>query len=253
MLTPPESGAGRSAYLKAMRWARRRLEGTRLLANWTDYAARNPRTFRSHLRTLLAVHNAADLVELDLPWWTYRAIAVVDGHLAETPGARVFEFGSGASTIWLARRAGSVDSVEHDQEWTDQVRALADAAGVGSGIHLHLPDVPRTDDPILASSSPKASGLDFSSYVKVIRQVGGTFDLISIDGRVREACLAMALEHLSPDGLILFDDAHRPRYRAAIATAGASGWHVLRTRGSAPCEPLARETALLSPQPLETR
>lgn len=246
-LSPPESGAARSIYLGAMRWTRQRLDGTRLLSRWTDHAARHPRTTLSHIRTLLAVHNASDLVQLDLPWWTYEAIDIVDRHLSATPNARVFEFGSGASTIWLGRRAGSVHSVEHDKEWADQVENLAHSSGIERGrIELHLPHVPRTDNPRLASSSPRAVGLDFSAYVDVIRQVGGPFDLILVDGRVREACLSAALNHLSPTGLILFDDAHRPRYQAAIADAEASGWRVIRTRGSAPCEPFVRETVLLS-------
>ena len=55
------------------------------------------------------------MVTLDVPWWTYRAIDDVEDWLAarDRP-ARVFEYGSGASTVWLARRSGSVHSVEHD-------------------------------------------------------------------------------------------------------------------------------------------
>jgi len=43
-----------------------------------------------------------DLVNLDIPWWTYGAIDAVQQHLESLKGrARLFEFGSGASTVWL--------------------------------------------------------------------------------------------------------------------------------------------------------
>src|SRR5437763_723392 len=53
--------------------------------------------------TLTRVHDSAALAELDVPWWTYRAIDAVEAWLAARPGpARIFEYGSGASTLWLA-------------------------------------------------------------------------------------------------------------------------------------------------------
>ena len=49
------------------------------------------------------VHDPLALAELGVPWWTYRAIDIVDAWLtAHVSPVRVFEYGSGASTIWLA-------------------------------------------------------------------------------------------------------------------------------------------------------
>lgn len=246
-LIDSETGVARSAYLRTMRWVRRRLDGTALLERWTVYAAEHAGTVRAHLRTLVAVHNVEDLAKLDIPWWTYRAIGIVDDHLARTPSARVFEFGSGASTLWLARRAVSVDSVEHDREWarrTDEL--LRSNVGQNRIPRLHTPPVPERSDPEIPSSSPTAKGLDFVHYVETIREVGGVFDFIAIDGRAREACLAAALDHLSPYGLILLDDAQRPRYQGALIRAESLGWSVLLTKGLTPCQPFPRQTALLS-------
>src|SRR3546814_12921991 len=61
------------------------------------------------------------MVRLDLPWWTLRAKRLVEHHLAARPEARVFEYGAGASTVFLARRARQVVSVEHDPLWYDVV------------------------------------------------------------------------------------------------------------------------------------
>lgn len=247
----PEAGLTRAGYLAAVRVIRRWLDGTRLLDGWTRHAVDNPGAFLAHLRTLLAVHNAPDLVRLDLPWWTYRAIAIVERFLDANPEARVFEYGSGASTLWLAKRARSVDSVEHEPEWATQVETLLDEAReLASRPRIHLPVVPRRAEPQIPSSSPRSAGLDFVAYVDAINRVGGPFALILIDGRAREASLRAALGSVTENGLILLDDAQRKRYQGVLEETAAHGWHSLRTRGLAPCQPLPRETVILSREPI---
>ena len=54
------------------------------------------------------------------PWWTYAATAWLRAALNDTQ--RVFEFGSGGSTSWLAERVASVHSVEHDPLWERTLR-----------------------------------------------------------------------------------------------------------------------------------
>ncbi len=85
-------------------------------------------------------------------------------------------------------------------------------------------------------------GLDFSDYVGQIGTVGGEFDLIVIDGRAREACLAAALGHLAPDGVIVFDNTFRRRYRAAVEAAPVTE---TRYRGLTPTLPYPDATSLI--------
>ena len=249
-----DSGPVRSAYLGAVTAARRGLEGTAFLRGWDVRAARRPRSTLAHLRTLLAVHNAEDLVGLDLPWWTYQAIDHVSGFLAGRGyAARVFEYGSGASTLWLARRCSSLDAVEHDAAWAGRVRELvAGADGLRCTPTVHVPEVPTVPaggSARVPSGAPSGRGLDFAGYVDVVHEVGGPFDLVAVDGRAREASVLASLEHVAPDGLVLLDDAQRPRYRDVVRQAEARGWHSLRTRGATPCQPVPRETVLLSRHP----
>jgi hypothetical protein len=124
--------------------ARRGLDGTALLRSWDARTTRRPRSRLAHLRTLLAVHEAEDLVAFDLPWWTYQAIDHVSGFLAGRGyRARVFEYGSGASTLWLARRCSSLDAVEHHAQWAARVRELVSATpGLRCTPTLHVPQVP---------------------------------------------------------------------------------------------------------------
>jgi hypothetical protein len=190
------------------------------------------------VRSLLAIYDAEGLMALDVPWWTFAAADLVSDHLADRE-ARVFEWGSGASTVWLSRRAGSVIAVEHDAAWAATVQqhlpAHAEVRVVG-------PE-PVTGPGATTSSKKGHEGLDFTKYVDAIEQVGGRFDLIVIDGRAREACLGPALRHLAPGGWIVFDNVDRRRYREAIAQH--AGLEVRWTRGLTPSLPYPTRTALI--------
>lgn len=247
----PDSGVLRAVYLRLMTGLRGVLGGTRLLRAWDRAARRRPRGPLAHLRTLLAVHNADDLVAMDLPWWTYESADLVQQHLTALGGrARVFEFGSGASTVWLARRAASVDSVEHVPAWAERVRALlATTPGLLCRPAVHVVEPVPSASPETPSGSPSAQGLDFTAYVRTIHEVRGPFDLVLVDGRAREAAVRAALDVVAPNGVVLLDDAQRSRYRDVVESAAEQGWTVVRTRGATPCQPLPRETVLLRGAP----
>lgn len=56
-----------------------------------------------------------------LPWYTYGAIEFLSAIVR--PHMKVFEYGSGQSTLWWSRMA-SISAVEHDSEWFQQISAL---------------------------------------------------------------------------------------------------------------------------------
>ena len=204
--------------------------------------------YRHWLQSLLAIHDIDALIRLDVPWWTYDAIARVEAFLAARPGARVFEYGSGASTVWLAKRAGSVVSVDHDAEWIDFSRPRLAELG-NANVELVTADAVSDVDPRYHSGKPGYRGASFRSYVHAIGRWPGRFDLIVIDGRARAACLATAVERLADDGMIVFDNSHRARYRDAI---GRCGLQAAVTRGLVPSLPLPDQTTLLRRPPSGT-
>ena len=193
------------------------------------------------LRSLFAIYDINEMNRLDLAWWQLDGIARVDAFLDSRPGARVFEYGSGASTLWLSRRAGTVISVEHVSSWAAVVRGL-----LVNAPHVRLLEVPgepvNDDNRGYASEKQRDRGLAFHNYVHAI-DGEEPFDLIVIDGRCRGRCLKAAKAHLKPDGLIVFDNSGRRRYRNAI---GDSGMKVERLRGLTACLPYPDETTLLS-------
>ena len=127
--------------------------------------------------------------------------------------ARVFEFGAGASTPWLARRSAEVHAVEYDAGFAAHIEPVVREAG--ATLHV-VPGVPSAH-PRVASAKRGHVGEDFERYVATIDEVGGPFDLVVIDGRAREEALVRSLPHLAPGGVVLLDDAWRARYRAAVA------------------------------------
>ena len=192
--------------------------------------------------SLTKVHNSLALAALDVPWWTYDAIAEVTSWFADRQGSptRVFEYGSGASTLWLARRASEVHSVEHDRAFGEM---MATELAQFHHVTLRIVEPAVSERPVVASAKEGHHGLDFADYVAAIDSVDGDFDLVVVDGRAREACLRAAQSRLAPGGIVVFDNSRRRRYREAIR---ASGMLERRFAGLTPTLPYPEQTSILS-------
>lgn len=117
---------------------------------------------------------------LPVPWYTYPAIEYLDTINLES--LRVFEYGSGNSSLYFARRGAKVDSVEHDSGWFDQM--IFKSACLNS---------------IVLRQTKEA-------YVKSIAETKDIFDIIIIDGRWRESCQEASISYLSSAGWIILDN-----------------------------------------------
>lgn len=224
----------KSAYVGAMHTIAAPLR----LAGVLPSFERAPRhSFRFWFASQFAIHDPVALVRLDAPWWTLSAIDAVERWIAARNGnVRAFEYGSGASTVWLARRCRQVVTVEHDAGFAQYVAPLL----ARDNIRLKLVEpTANVSVPVAGSGRRGFEHADFSAYVDAITD-GGPHDLIVIDGRARVACLARAREFLKPGGLIVFDNSDRRRYRDALARVPA-----VRYRGWAPALPYPSETSLI--------
>jgi hypothetical protein len=228
-------------YVTAMRGLRAALRAIGVLALLDRWAARS--RIGMWVRSLFSIYDLADLLQYDVPWWTFESADLVSDFLDDRTDARVFEWGSGASTVWLGRRSATVTSVEHDRAWAD---TMADVLPGNASLKVVEP-VPSVEgvQSGVQSGKPGFEGLDFSSYVEAIEATDGPFDLIVIDGRAREVCLERALPRLADDGLIVLDNVDRARYREAI-DKHCLGLNVTWTRGLTPSLPYPTRTALIS-------
>jgi len=140
-------------------------------------------------------------VELELPWFSYAAIDFLEKYLR--PETRVFEFGSGGSTLFFAQRVKSVSTVEDNAHWCDIVAAKISACRIKNVDLLHVP-VEFVTDQVFAGSE----------YLQAVRQ--SSFDVIVVDGTewtptARPICFHAAEEQIAPGGIIVVDDSWRYR------------------------------------------
>lgn len=159
-----------------------------------------------------------------VPWITFGAQAWLEQYLQ--PGTSVFEWGSGGSTLYFARRAHRVVSVEHNPDWHRAVQAALAASGIANCEYLlreprrrpwarHLPYNGGT---YVSRTFAEHRDLTFRAYARQIAAYPDrSFDLVVVDGRARAACLRLAPRKIKPGGFLLLDNAERPDYQPAMA------------------------------------
>lgn len=189
---------------------RRLLEWARLLredprqARWLFARARSRMGSRS------ALQDAVPWVPFDVCVW-----------LREHVGAksRVFEWGSGGSTVFLGSRVESLVSIEHELEWYERVRAELARRGLSRVDYRWMAPEPEPPNGQRYSSGYSLTrGLGFRAYVEAIREFPDqAFDLILIDGRARTSCLEAAWSKVRHGGHILLDNSDYARYQPFLA------------------------------------
>lgn len=138
----------------------------------------------------MATKNAA-------PWFVHCSIEFLEGRIL--PDWCCFEWGSGGSTIWLAELAGTVVSVEHNDEWYSRVDGWLREYGLSDQVTLNY--IPLTNGYADA----------------ILKYPGNHFDLIEIDGRQRAFCIENALPRLKPGGILVVDNSEREQYQESLA------------------------------------
>lgn len=120
------------------------------------------------------------------------------------PDTVVFEFGSGASTLWLAQRALCVMSVEHDEEWFDEVQQALREHDLHAYVWL-IPDIEK-------------------DYPRAIQFLPGWgVDIVFIDGldKTRHKCVMHSMEKIEPGGWLVLDDTSWPRLKPSLRLLAA--------------------------------
>lgn len=202
--------------------------------------ARDPRSLRFTVPYVRSLAASRSPLEDGIPWLTYPAVAWLRRRLS--PEMKVFEYGSGGSTIFFARRVREVVSVEHDSGWHALTgRALEELRLRNVDYLLRKPTA--DSDSSYASTDPVYRGLSFEAYVKSIdSHPDGTFDLVVVDGRARPACVLRAIPKVRPGGYLLLDDSDRPYYREGVDALAEHSR--LDFRGVAPYKTEAGQTSI---------
>lgn len=140
---------------------------------------------------------------------------------------RVVELGSGRSTVWLARRAGSVISYEDNPYWLDRARELVVARG--------LANVELRERPVTAYAGELAAFADSSIDLLVV-------DFLESPEAERVDAVRAGMAKVRPGGYLLLDDSDRPSYAECFELL--AGWRERRFSGVKDGWPEACETAI---------
>jgi SAM-dependent methyltransferase len=162
------------------------------------------------------------------PWMTRPAIRYLDRLIRRT--WTVIEFGSGYSTVWLARRCATLTSLEDDPQWYDRaVELIAGEHCNNATLRLE----PQTAFPGLIADWPDQS-----------------IDLVIVDcadrdgGASRLRCVDASIRKIRPGGYLVLDDSDRPAYREVDSML--QGWSARRFVGWKPLPLHATETTAYS-------
>lgn len=147
-----------------------------------------------------------------LPWMNYALIDFLDERLQNH--FSLFEYGSGASTLYFAQKVANVVSVEYDMYWYSQVKAT-----MPTNVQLLYCDYFENNQ----------------TYIHSITESGQLYHIVLIDGRDRLQCMQQAASCLHENGVLILDDSEREKYDAAFATSVLMGFKHLTFRSFKPC------------------
>lgn len=122
------------------------------------------------------------------PWYSPGAIRFLKYKLNKK--FKVFEYGSGQSSVWYSLHVREYFGVENNNQWYNSISSR----------------LKNEKAKILFAPTKEAYVHSIDNYPDKY------FELISIDGRHRVDCLCAAIPKLQDDGYIVFDDSQRPKY-----------------------------------------
>lgn len=162
------------------------------------------------------------------PWFTYPAISMLRQIVSSE--SRIFEYGSGFSSLYFKSVAAELVSVEHNSKWGDILKRSNSELDVR--IHPEESEIENAasreiqsylefkfEEPVGHSQSENLEhGLinrSFSNYaLEITKSPPGHFDVIVVDGMARQLCAFMASHYVAYGGLIILDNSDRWQYNA---------------------------------------
>jgi SAM-dependent methyltransferase len=120
------------------------------------------------------------------PWLTSQATNIIDKIIAADDIG--VEFGSGRSTLWLAKRLAHLTSVESNQEWFAKISSEISRSNLNKKINYHL---------IQDHKQYADIALDFED---------NSLDFCLVDGINRDECAINIIDKLKPGGILVIDN-----------------------------------------------
>jgi len=143
------------------------------------------------------------------PWWCESAVNLTKSKIENNHELRVFEWGAGNSTLFWAKYAKQVVSVESDIDWYQKMKAI-----VPNHVRMEYREL-----------------IYGGEYSKAILTEKEKFDIIVVDGRDRVGCAQNSVEKLSENGIIIWDNTDRDYYSEGYRYLKEQGFKELKLSG----------------------
>ena len=184
-----------------------------------------------------------DFLSEPRPWMCFPAVEQLERLL--TPASKVFEYGSGGSTIFFAQRVAEIVSVEHDRRWYERIlREIGRHQLTNIRYELVEPEASSTfdrsriaDPHAYVSDDESYIGKTFRRYAQAIdRFPDQYFDVVVVDGRARPSCILHAREKVKSGGVLILDQSERPYYLSkSESLIDRAQWRNVRYMAPQPC------------------
>ena len=154
-----------------------------------------------------------------LPWITYPAIDFIKQFDFEH--SRIFEWGSGNSTMWWSKRCKEIVSVESNANWYNLMK-----------------------DKLPGNVKYLTCSIDLKEEMNLFLDSEGMYDVIVVDhnGTFRRECCRIAPQKLNEGGLILLDNSDQCLF--ATEELRKSGFQQIDFAGIAPSCSYAQTTSI---------
>ncbi len=156
-----------------------------------------------------------------IPWYTYPAIEFLAN--LDFSEKKIFEYGSGNSTIWWANRCKEIVAVESDRDWFERVNSMRS--------HTAFRDYRLCED--------------LDSYV--CHQDMGNYNVVVIDGTFRVCCAGFFLSKLCEENnfeLLIFDNSDWQPQVIKILNSKLPGWVQVDFHGFSPINNFTATTTI---------
>ena len=166
---------------------------------------------------------------------------------------RVFEYGSGGSTLFWINNVQEIASVEHDPSWHSNMNNQFEGktfqnfkyilAEPASDPGYSVKRFENPDDYI--SSDPDYKDKNFEQYAQSIDLYPDNyFDIIVVDGRARPSCIKHGIPKLKKNGWLIIDNSERKYYLTPFHF-DRNSWKISKFAGPVPYTRDFSETSFL--------
>lgn len=143
-----------------------------------------------------------------IPWMNYSFIDFLEPRINSS--MKVFEYGSGYSTLYLSDKVHSITSIEFDKSWFEKMKGNLNEKDNCEVIYRPDPE-------------------NYNVAIKEFNE--NYFDVIIVDGRDRKECVKHIIPYLSDGGVVILDDSWKSKFDEVFELFKKNGFKELSFTG----------------------